>query len=66
MIIYIARDGNGKLFGYTGKPKKLRKIGMWLPDDSKIDLFSLPMNMLPSVKWEDEEPTKIKFKNKRQ
>ena len=54
---YIARDKSGGLYIYTkGKPYK----GVWLWGTDNPDCTAkISSNILPEIKWEDEEPTEV-------
>jgi len=49
-----ARDRDGKLFLYGGKP--IRYGNKWVSGE----LF-LPIDWFPQVKWEDDEPTPVEI-----
>ena len=55
---WVARDYNGSLYIYTEKPKKLLNT-TWFA----FELYFMKISELlfPEVKWEDEEPTKVKI-----
>lgn len=53
---WIARDKNGKLCVYPGKPSKRGTI-WWSPLTHKF--FDLFRHLFKMVKWEDDEPWKI-------
>lgn len=58
--VWIARDEDGRLYVHFNHPLKGQSV-WWLPDsetyggDGGIRIES---DLFPSVKWEDEEPTK--------
>lgn len=54
---YIARDYDGDIFLYTNKPEK--GFSVWFPDLEFLNLRRFDV-CFPMVKWEDEEPWKIK------
>ena len=58
---WVARDEDGSLFLYIVKPRKSQS--KWMPDGSSglIELIELSRESFPEVKWEDEEPTKVKI-----
>ena len=57
MKIYAARDEDGRLFlYYGGKPSKL--VTFWIPNG--LD-YCETVEDLPTVKWEDAEPTEVYF-----
>lgn len=51
--LWIARDENYDLYAYTDKPLKCSSY--WNVLDTT---FKLPTEAFPSVKWEDDEPTR--------
>ena len=52
---WIARDSDGNLCVYEGKPKK--EEGSWYSDGyGYLYYFN---HLFPAIKWEDEEPTRI-------
>ena len=51
---FVARDRDGKLFLYEGKP--IRYNNKWVGGA----LFH-PIDLLPQVKWEDKEPTPVEI-----
>ena len=57
MKIYAARDACGKLFLYYYK-KPVKDSLVWLPMHED---YCETVEDLPSVKWEDEEPTEVYF-----
>ncbi len=63
MNFYLARDRNGSLFLYKGKPK--RNNSYWYIDsidiDGTTDFINLSSNLFPDIKWEDKEPTKVEL-----
>ena len=65
MKIYIARDKDGTLFGYFGKPiKQGDKWRLNYDADNTCTLFAIPCVFYPfleNVKWEDEEPIEIEL-----
>ena len=52
---WMARDQDGTLCIYEGKPRK--RNDSWISDDYKY--FSYFNHLFPAIKWEDEEPTLI-------
>ena len=55
--LYLARDGNGKLYAFEGVPKKYNNNEIW---ETGANDFSLIKNdNFPEVQWSDDEPTKI-------
>lgn len=55
---YIARDKDGELYVYEGKPH--RHTTSWSSDwDDEDDDMSLFEHLFSFIKWEDEEPYKI-------
>ena len=59
MKIYAARDMSGKLWIFFGK-KPVKDTVVWMP----MSDFCETVEDLPSVKWEDEEPTEVYFDEK--
>ena len=62
---YVARDKNGDLYLYLGKPIKSIKEEGWHAQSGKPVYFEndeFPIcNLFRNVKWEDEEPTEVEF-----
>lgn len=56
---YIARDGNGRLYGYINMPKKYAGYSIWISTE-KIDLNKFNIDF-PMIKWADEQPWKISY-----
>lgn len=52
---WIARDRDGNLCVYDGKPKK--RNDSWISDDYKYLCYF--NHLFPAIQWEDEEPTRI-------
>ena len=59
MKIYAARDANGKMWLYFRR-KPIKNGKLWLA----LDRFCETPEDLPSVKWEDKEPTEVYFDEK--
>ena len=60
--MWVARDKDGELAIYNGKPVKNIEGGIWVPPcitDEFIDLGDTGNWFCPDVKWEDEEPTEM-------
>ena len=56
--MWLARDSSNFLYLYVGaKPDKNDFIWNCL----RADIIRLDSNSFPEVKWEDEEPTKVKL-----
>ena len=55
---WVARDEDGMLYLYLAKPRKNQS--KWLPN-IRFDFVELSRELFPEVKWEDEEPTKVKL-----
>lgn len=53
MKLYVGRDEQDTLYLYTTKPTK--SLAFWCTIST--DILKLDSNLLPEVKWEDEEPT---------
>lgn len=68
MILYVARDKNGALYLFTGKPYK--DNGIWNVNYKDLygdnPYYQLDSNLFPEIKWEDTEPTEVELtiKNK--
>lgn len=45
---WVARDSSGRLFLYRNKPRK-----------STDHVCGMPSDAFPSIKWEDDEPTRV-------
>lgn len=54
---WVARDEDGSLYMYTDKPQKMR-VTWYAP---KVCYMKLYDSLFPEVKWEDEEPKRIKL-----
>lgn len=52
--MWVARDKNGSLYLYEGKPTKY--LNQWKANG---DLIQLNNFSFPDVKWEDEEPLEV-------
>ncbi len=50
---WVARDEDGTLEFYDSKPQRIEDMEFW---NSETSMFctSLPKDMLPSLRWEDE------------
>ena len=57
--LFLARDENGDLFGYTEFPEKSEGNGIWDGVSGDYDYYYIRQDDFPEVKWTDEEPTKI-------
>ena len=61
--MWIARDLNNELFLYTSKP--IKEYEQWELDYKDGHEYSIYLNdndnNFPNVKWENDEPTKIKL-----
>ena len=55
---WVARDKDGMLYLYLAKPRKHQS--KWLPN-ILFDFVGLSRESFPEVKWEDEDPTKVKI-----
>lgn len=55
---WIARDRDGNLCVYGGKPKK--RNDSWISDDYEYEYLYYFNHLFPAIKWEDEEPTRIR------
>ena len=54
---WVARDENGMLYLYLGKPKKMSDY--W--NATKVEYMKLDDSLIPEVQWSDEEPKEIKL-----
>lgn len=57
MKLYVGRDEQGTLYLYTTKPTK--SLAFW--GTTSTDILKLDSNLLPEVKWGDEEPTEVEL-----
>ncbi|MGF3214593.1 hypothetical protein ACQV2X_05485 [Facklamia sp. P12945] len=57
-INYIARDRDNNLYAYKDKPTK-DSYG-WKVNNNIDDYIKLNKNLFSFIKWEDEDPTKIR------
>lgn len=65
MKLCIARDKNGDLYLYFGKPTKVKECGSWISHESGIYAFLVEdTEELSQIKWEDEAPTEVELKIK--
>lgn len=62
MELYLARDKDGALNLYNGKPFKGKKI--WF-ETTEGDCCGIDRSRFPEVRWEDKEPTEVKLVIKR-
>jgi len=53
---WVARDGNGRLFCSVKNQKKSKSY--WI-NSNTFNSLVLPKEAFPSVKWEDNEPTRV-------
>ena len=59
--MWLARDQDGRLYLYKDKPYKEGQIQWYANELSSTCYIHLEDEWFPEVKWEDEEPTKVKF-----
>lgn len=52
---WVARDSNGRLFLYRNKPRK--STDEWL--STSVHICGIPSDAFPSIKWKDNEPTRV-------
>jgi hypothetical protein len=52
---WVVRDSSGRLFLYRNKP--IESTDEWL--SSSVHVCGMPSNVFPSIKWEDDEPTRV-------
>ena len=57
--MWIARDKNNCLFLYKSKPIKNLELNSLQWETAHLDALILDPDLFPSVKWEDNEPTKV-------
>lgn len=57
--MWIARDKNDCLFLYKSKPIKNLELNSLQWETAYPDALILDPDLFPSVKWEDNEPTKV-------
>lgn len=55
--MWVARDKDGDLYIYEEKPYKNAHV--W--NCNKLDYVQIGEELLPEVKWEDEEPTEVEL-----
>lgn len=61
--MWIARDRDGMLFIYRHKPSKDTVVWVENPQDKGFDdMYTIPEDYFPEVKWEDEEPRELILK----
>ena len=60
--MYIARDKDGELSLFTERPVKVDD--WWQPTKNSFDWINLDSELIPEVKWEDEEPTEVELVKK--
>lgn len=60
-MLYVARDEDGELNLFKGKPKK--GLSWWVPVVG-YRIMELDRDLFPEVWWEDEEPTQVELKIK--
>lgn len=56
---WIARDKNGEICLYLGKPTKQRGTNFWDDDGEPIISPCFIENLFPFITWEDEEPWSV-------
>lgn len=54
----VARDQDGELWLYFNEPTKHEDIGVWRANGNCEKVYP---ERFSSVRWEDEEPTKVKI-----
>lgn len=54
----VARDQDGELWLYFDEPTKRKDIGVWKANGNCAKVYP---ERFSSVRWEDEEPTKVKI-----
>lgn len=59
--LYVARDKNGNLWLYSGKPRKVEN-NFWIYScEQKEDALKINNNLFQNVSYDDEEPFKIEI-----
>lgn len=59
--MWIARDKDDSLWLFKKKPQK-QKDGFWSVELIIDIIFQFPEQILPEVRWEDEEPRELILK----
>ena len=54
----VARDQDGELWLYFNAPDKIEHSGVWKAKGNCVKVYP---ERFSSVRWEDEEPTKVKI-----
>lgn len=54
----VARDQDGELWLYFDEPEKIQESGVWKTNGNCVKVYP---DRFASVRWEDEEPTKVKI-----
>lgn len=57
--MWIARNKNDCLFLYKSKPIKNLELNSLQWETAYLDALILDPDLFPSVKWEDNKPTKV-------
>lgn len=59
---WMARDKDGELFMYVNKPTKRDRLNIWTVDYGYLNIknFIDDKDMFKNIKWEDDEPTRIR------
>ena len=61
VVMWIARDRNGRLCAYNHKPYKDNSDGVWRPDKMANSYLMLDTADFPEIKWADSEPTEVEL-----
>ena len=54
----VARDEDGELWLYFDEPTKHEDLGVWRANGNCVKVYP---ERFSSVRWEDEEPTKVRI-----
>ena len=60
MKVYIAKDEDGKIYLYSGKPQRGRDA--WLPYGCVLPIKEKDLPEGVNPQWEDDEPIEIELK----
>ena len=62
IVAYLGRDSFGDLTVFLEKPKRHSESTIWgLEYGGEGKYFEIDRNLFPQIKWEDDEPTKVKL-----
>lgn len=57
--MWIARDKDNSLYAYSNPP--IKEEESWTSANVGEDYYMIDENLYPEIKWEDENPTKVKL-----